>query len=86
MKPRLSGLQIFALGFAIVVVGAVGGFSADYFELRALALIAFVVTAVGIAIGLAGILYGWATQGKKAISGSAQAARELRDKIRTLGK
>jgi spore maturation protein SpmA len=86
MKPRLSGLQIFAIGFIIALVGAVGGFSADHFELRQLALVAFVVTAIGIAIGLVGILYGWATQGKKAVSGSAEAARELRHKIRTFGK
>jgi len=86
MPTRVRGLKVGLAGFVIAAVGAVLGFTGFFVEERWLSILGFAITVVGVAIGFAGIVYGWVTEGKRAIAGSVQSARELRDKITTTSK
>jgi len=81
MAMQVRGLKLALIGFLIAAIGAAVGFTGFYVEERWLSILGFSITVIGVAVGAIGILYGWMTEGKRAISGSVQAARELRDKI-----
>lgn len=75
------GLKVGLTGFAIALVGAVAGFGGFEIDQRWLSLTGFGITAAGVMVGFIGIVYGWITEGKQAVTGSFKAARELRNKI-----
>lgn len=84
---QVRGLRIGLAGFVIAVVGAALGFAGFHIEERWLSIAGFVITVVGVIVGFAGIVYGWVTEGRRAITGSVQSAKELRDRTMTgLGK
>lgn len=75
------GLKVGLTGFAIALVGAVAGFGGFEIDQRWLSLTGFGITAAGVIVGFIGIVYGWITEGKQAITGSFEAAKNLRSKI-----
>jgi len=81
-----KGLIIALVGFAIAMLGAIAGFAGFQIEEQWLSISGFAITVMGVAIGFIGIVYGWITGGEHAITGSGEAARELRNKIGRLWK
>jgi hypothetical protein len=73
---QYKGLKIGLLGFVIAVVGAIAGFAGFEIGLRWLSIIGFVITGIGVAAGCIGILYGWITEGKQAITGGLGIAKK----------
>lgn len=78
---QFRGLRIGLAGFAIAAIGAALGFAGFQIDEKALALVGFAVVVIGVVIGFVGIVYGWITEGKRAITGSVQSAKDLRDKM-----
>ena len=74
---RNIGMKIGFGGFVVALIGAVVGFSGYGIGERGLSLIGFVITVLGVCIGFCGIVYGWISEGRKAISGSIEAAKKL---------
>jgi hypothetical protein len=81
MATQVRGVKIGLIGFGIAAVGAAVGFAGFFLEVRWLSITGLAITAIGVIVGFAGIVYGWLTEGKRAITGSVQSTRELRDKI-----
>jgi hypothetical protein len=73
----VTGVKIGLAGFAIAAIGAAVGFAGFQIDEKALALVGLAVVVVGVVIGCAGIVYGWITEGKRAIKGSIQFAKDL---------
>lgn len=80
------GLRIAAAGFVVSLVGVILSFSVSGAGKVWLSVIGFAITAIGILIAAFGVVYGWATEGEKAIKGSYKAANELGEKIFDLTK
>jgi hypothetical protein len=76
-----KGLQIGFTGFAFSLAGVALGLYGFHIDERWMSVAGFVVTGIGVLVGFTGIVYGWITEGKRAIGGSVEAARELRNKI-----
>lgn len=77
------GLKIGFSGFVIALLGAVTVFFGFEIERRWLSVAGYVIAIVGVAVGFAGIVYGWITEGRQAVTGSLAAAKKLRHKIAT---
>lgn len=86
MTKLFRALKVAFAGFVIALIGAVVGFGGFHVGERWLSIAGFAITIFGVAIGFIGIVYGWIMHGKQAITGSAQATTELRDKITGLWK
>lgn len=72
-----KGLKIFFVGFLIAGVGALSGFGGFQFNMRWLSIAGFVLVVIGVAVAFIGILYGWITEGRRALTGSVDAAKDL---------
>ena len=72
-----KGLKIGVTGFLVAVVGAIFGFGGFQFNVQWLSIIGFAIVGMGVVVGFVGILYGWLTEGRHALSGSVDAAKEL---------
>lgn len=86
MAPRVRGIGIGFTGFVIALVGLIMGLVGFYFEERWISVSGFFVTAIGVLIGFIGIIYGWITEGARAITGSGEAARDLGEKVSRVWK
>ena len=76
-----KGMKIGLTGFVIAVVGAVAGFAGFEIDQRWLSIIGFVITVAGVAVGFIGIVYGWITEGKQAVTGGLGVAKKLHNKV-----
>lgn len=74
------GMKIGLAGFAIALVGAAIGFGGFEIDQRWLSIIGFVITVAGVAVGFVGIVYGWITEGKQAVTGGLEVAKQLHNK------
>jgi VIT1/CCC1 family predicted Fe2+/Mn2+ transporter len=81
MTAVVRGLKIGFAGFVIAAIGAALGFAGFFIEERTLSLVGLAITVAGVAVGFVGLIYGWITEGKRAITGSVQASRDLREKF-----
>ena len=72
------GLRIGFAGFVIALVGAAAGFSGFEIDQRWLSITGYLITGAGVVVGFIGILYGWITDGPRAVRGGVDAARENR--------
>jgi len=75
------GLRIAAAGFAVSLFGVILSFTVSEMGKIWLSVIGFAITAIGILVAAFGVIYGWATEGEKAIKGSYKAANDLGEKI-----
>lgn len=81
MTTVVRGLRICFAGFVIAAIGAGLGFAGFFIEERMLSLVGLALTVTGVAVGFVGLAYGWITEGKRAITGSVQASRDLQKKF-----
>lgn len=83
---KYSGFRVAFLGFGIAAVGVVSGFIGFSVDRKWVSLVAFVITVLGIVVGLIGILCGWIARGGSALRGGTPSAIELAARIKRLWK
>jgi hypothetical protein len=85
-RPELSlsvllrfGLAAFVLAAAGVALGFIGWYAVAS---RSLAIVGFVLTAVGVCVGAIAIVVGQIVYGRKAVTGSVEAMKNLQGLLR----
>lgn len=84
MGRSLRNLKIGFYGFVTAVIGVAIGFCGFAIDTRWLSVIGFGITVVGVSVSFVSIAYGLIAEGRYAITGSVNAARDLSQKIRRL--
>jgi hypothetical protein len=70
------GLRIWFYGFMVAVVGAVIGVIGWYIDERNVTLTGWAIGLVGVGVGGAGVVLGWLTTGRDAITGGVRLTWE----------
>ena len=82
LKGSSTPLVVAFCGFVGAGAGGALDFAGIYFGVRPLAITGVVLAILGVLVMFGAVAAGWLQFGKQAISGSFQAARDLRVKIR----
>lgn len=79
--PNQSYLRLPLVGFGIAGLGVALAFVGVGLEWVLLSQSGFAAAVLGVLLGMIGIVVGWYKHGRKAIAGSYEASKQLREKL-----